>query len=224
MNTTTTRNYPLIFIRSVTWALMVLAAGISASHIIAAWEMIGLPAPYSYTTPLFIDLIAVAGKLSMLPRFDRYPAFQRSGRKMLMAMGGLSLAANIGAGSTWGERGYGLLIVGAFLFLENHLTKAAGRVREIPVVETVDPTVAERRKAAAAKAAATRRANAEKAAQDEAEAIVAAEAKRIARNTAARQRAAAKKLAELAPSSPGHPAVILSPADKAVLAQHMAKR
>jgi hypothetical protein len=134
---TTTRNYPLIFIRSVTWALMLLAAGISASHIIHAWEMLQLPAPYSYTTPLFIDLIAIAGKLSMLPRFDRYPAFQRSGRRMLMVMGGLSLAANIGAGSTWGERGYGLLIVGGFLFLENHLTKAAGKVKETPVAETV---------------------------------------------------------------------------------------
>lgn len=224
MNTTTTRNVPLIFIRSVTWALMVLAAGISASHIIAAWEMLGLAAPYSWTTPLFIDLVAIAGKLSMLPRFDRYPAFQRSGRKMLMAMGALSLAANIGAGSTWGERGYGLLIVGAFMFLENHLTKAAGKVKEAPVVETVDPAVAERRKAAAAKGAETRKANAAKAAQDEADAIVAAEAKRIARNAAARARAAAKRLEEAAPSSPGHPAVILSAADKEALAHLAAKR
>lgn len=229
MNTTATRNYPLIFIRTVVWALMLLAAYVSASHIMHTSEMLGLSGWYVYTTPLFIDLIAVAGKLSMMARFNEYPAFQRSGKWMLMLGGVLSLSANIAAGSNWGERGYGILVVGGFMLLENHATKAAGKA----TVEQVDPAEAARQQAiaeaeaqqaaeeaaeaarrseSAKKAAATRKENAEREAKEKAD-----------RLEARRQRAALRKLEELAPTSPGHPATILSAADKAVLAEHMAR-
>lgn len=130
------RNYPLIFIRIAVWVLMILAAFISASHIVHVFEGIGLTRPYSLTAPLFIDVVAIAGKLSMLPRFDRWPHFQRSGKYMLMTMGAASLAANIGAGTNWGERLYGLLIVGGFMLLENHATKA-GKSSELIEAEPV---------------------------------------------------------------------------------------
>lgn len=63
-----------------------------------------------------------------------------------------------------------------------------------------------------AKAQATRAANKAK-----------AEAEAEARREARRAREQAKKLAEIVPTSPGHPAVILSAADKEALA-HLAKR
>lgn len=204
-----TRNYPLIFIRSVTWILMLMAAFISASHIVHVSQTLGLHGWYAYTTPGFIDVIAIAGKLSMLSRFDAYPAFQRSGRWMLIAGGTLSLAANIGAGANWGERGYGVLIVGGFLLLENHLTKAAGKVKESPAAElVVDPAAAERRKAGAVKAVETKaRRKAER------EAAAAAAAAKVEQRKADRRAAAAVKRAM--PVSP-------APAPGAVSGLHIA--
>lgn len=81
-------------------------------------------------------------------------------------------------------------------------------------VETaeVDEALIARRKESAAKGQATRR-----------ERKAAAEAKAEARRAARRERAAAKKLAELAPTSPGHPATVLSASDKAVLAEYMTR-
>lgn len=76
----------------------------------------------------------------------------------------------------------------------------------------VDEAAIARRKAAAAKGAATRR-------ERKAEADARAAEQREAR----RARAAAKRLEQVAPSSPGLPAVILSAADKEALAQLMVK-
>ena len=74
----------------------------------------------------------------------------------------------------------------------------------------VDEELAAKRREAALKGAETRR-----------EREAAREAKAEAQRQARRERAAAKKLEELAPTSPGHPAVILSASDKAVLAEYM---
>lgn len=84
-----------------------------------------------------------------------------------------------------------------------------------PAVEAneVDEQAKARRSEIARKAAAKRRENAAKLAADKA-----------AKLEARRERAAAKKLAELAPTSPGHPAVMLSAADKEALAHLAAKR
>lgn len=77
----------------------------------------------------------------------------------------------------------------------------------------VDEAEIARRKEIAAKGQATRR-----------ERKAAAEAKAEAQRAARRERAAAKRLEEIAPASPGHPAIILSAADKEALAQLGAKR
>jgi len=84
-----------------------------------------------------------------------------------------------------------------------------------PAVETVEVDVQAkaRRSEIAQRAAQTRRDNAAKLAADKAAKL---EARRV--------RAAAKKLEELAPTSPGHPAVILSAADREALAHLAAKR
>lgn len=230
MNTSSTRrDTALIVIRIVVWFFLVGAALISFSHIVHVSQMLGLGWE-SWTVPAFVDGIAIVGKVSMLPRFSK--AFRSSGFKLLMFGGVLSLAANVAAGSNWGERAFGVLVVAGFMILESHATKAD---RTAVAEADVDPAVSARRQAAAAKAAQTRKDNAAKAAQDaadaaakqaqeEAAAIAAAEEKRLARNAAARARRAAKLLEEVAPSSPGHPAIILSAADKEALAHLAAKR
>lgn len=83
-----------------------------------------------------------------------------------------------------------------------------------PVTEPViDAALAAKRSESAKKAAATRK---EREAAEAAERAAKAEQRRLNRE--------AKKLERLAPSSPGHPAVLLSAADNAVLAAHMPRR
>jgi hypothetical protein len=63
---------------------------------------------------------------------ERFPdAFRRSGRKLLMLGGTLSLAANVYAGHNAGQRGFGVLVVGGFMLLEHHAGKAASAVSEL---------------------------------------------------------------------------------------------
>lgn len=210
MNTTTRRDTALTVIRIVVWFFLIGAALISFSHIVHVSQMLGLGWE-SWTVPAFVDGIAIVGKVSMLPRFSA--AFRKSGFRLLMFGGVLSLAANVAAGSNWGERAFGVLVVAGFMILESHATKADRTAVVKTTTETVDPAVVERRKAAAAKGVQTR-------AQRKAEADAKAEEKRAAR----RERAALRRLEEAAPVSPTGPAMVLSAADKAVLAQHMAKR
>lgn len=149
------RDRALLTIQIVVWIFMIGAAAISFTHIVHVSQMIGLGWE-SWTAPFLIDGIAVVGKVSMLPRFS--PLFRRSGFRLLMLGGLLSLAANVAAGSNWGERGFGVLVVAGFMMLESHATKAT---RTVAVVEqstkrTLDPQVAASR---AAKAKATRERN-----------------------------------------------------------------
>ncbi len=132
-----TKNSALTAIRIVVWVFLVAAAGISTTHIIESGMRLGLGWE-SYTLPMFVDGVAVVGKLSMLPRFSR--AFRRSGFRLLMAGGTLSLAANIYAGHNLGQRAFGVVVVGGFMLLESHVTKAATvKVPVEPVNAPVSP-------------------------------------------------------------------------------------
>jgi len=151
-----TRNNALAVIRVVVWIFMIGAAVISTRHIVHVSQWLGLGWE-SYTVPAFVDGIAIVGKISMLPRFS--PAFRRSGFRLLMFGGLLSLAANVTAGHTWGARGFGVLVVAGFMILESHATKAdRTAIAPAPVVE-VNEELKAKRHAAAVKGAATRKAN-----------------------------------------------------------------
>ncbi len=232
MNTTTKapRDRAMLAIQIVIWAFLIGAAWISFTHIVEACHMLGLN-EQSYAAPFFVDGIAIVGKISMLPRFTK--AFRDSGFKLLMFGGVLSLACNVGAGSNWGERAFGVLIVAGFMVLENHATKAGKQA----VAETVDPAEAARAQALAEAEAQQAAADAVKRAErrerdrerraakrDElrAEAKL-AEQKREERRLRDAERRAARRLAEIAPESPIGPAVILSADDKAVLAEYMTR-
>ncbi|MES2211018.1 MAG: hypothetical protein V4515_12700 [Chloroflexota bacterium] len=128
-------NKALTAIRAVVWIFMIGAAAISARHIVHVSQMLGLGWE-SYTVPAFIDGIAIVGKVSMLVDFSH--PFRKSGFRLLMFGGTLSLAANVFAGSNWGQRGFGVLIVAGFMILESHATKADRTAIAEPEVEPVE--------------------------------------------------------------------------------------
>lgn len=157
-----TKNNMLTVIRMVVWAFLAATAVISSTHIVDSGLRLGLGWE-SWTLPMFIDGIALVGKLSMLPRFS--PAFRKSGFRLLMVGGVLSLAANIYAGHNLGQRVFGVIVVVGFMLLESHAAKAdRTAIAEAPA-PTVDDALAAKRSAAARKGAATRAANKAKAAR-----------------------------------------------------------
>jgi len=148
----------MYLISTVVWLLLLLAAAVSATHIVESARKLGLHDWQAYTAPALIDLVAIVGKLSMASGFA--PGFQRSGFRLLMVGGTLSLACNVYAGSNLGERLFGVLVVGAFMLLEHHATK--GGRSAVVTTQVVDDAVRAKRSEAARKAAETRKRNAAK--------------------------------------------------------------
>jgi hypothetical protein len=150
-------NKRLKVISVVVWLLLLLAAAVSATHIVETARKLGLHDWQAFTTPALIDLVAIVGKLSMAPVFNG--TFRRSGFRLLMVGATLSLACNVYAGDNVGERAFGVLVVGAFMLLEHHATKGGRAAMAEP---TVDEATKAKRTAAARKAAETRKRNAAK--------------------------------------------------------------
>lgn len=156
-------NKRLTVIGFVVWALLVLAAGISASHIVESAHKLGLRDWQAFTAPALIDLVAIMGKISMAACFT--PEFRRSGFRLLMTGGTLSLACNVYAGDNLGERAFGVLVVGAFMLLEHHAAKAGRTAMAERPTRKLDPATAAERAAKAATTKATRKAEREAAAE-----------------------------------------------------------
>lgn len=149
------------------WALLVLAAAVSFTHIVEAAHKLGLHDWQAFTAPALIDFVAIVGKLSMHASF--LPPFQRSGFRLLMAGGVVSLACNVYAGDNLGEMAFGVLVVVAFMLLEHHATKA-GKTAIVPVQPAsrkLDPEMAASRAKKAAATKAIRKAEREAAAEAE---------------------------------------------------------
>jgi hypothetical protein len=142
----------------VVWGLLLLAAVVSATHIVETAHKLGLHDWQAFTAPALIDIVAVVGKLSMATCFT--PTFRRSGFRLLMAGGVLSLACNVYAGDNLGERAFGVLVVGAFMLLEHHATKAGRESIVPPAISEVSDELRAKRSAAGRKAAETKRRNA----------------------------------------------------------------
>jgi hypothetical protein len=146
----------MTLISAVVWLLLLLAAAVSATHIVGTAHKLGLHDWQAYTTPALIDLVAIVGKLSMAQCFSS--AFRRSGFRLLMVGATLSLTCNVYAGENLGERAFGVIVVGAFMLLEHHATKG-GRQAVIATESEVDEATKAKRSAAARKAAQTRARN-----------------------------------------------------------------
>lgn len=155
---TSTKRMALISV--VVWLLLLLAASVSATHIVETARKLGLHDWQAYTTPALIDLVAIVGKLSMAQCFS--PVFRRSGFRLLMVGASLSLACNIYAGDNLGEQAFGVLVVASFMLLEHHATKG-GRQAVVETPLEVDDALKAKRSASARKAAETRKRNLAKA-------------------------------------------------------------
>jgi hypothetical protein len=138
MSSITKRDVPLLWIQTIVWIFMLAAAAFSTMHIVETGHALGLGWE-SYFAPMFVDGIAIVGKLSMLPRWTK--KFRRSGFVLLMIGGLLSLSANIYAGDSLGSRGFGVLVVAGFMLLESHLTKANRDDAIAPPAPEVTPKV-----------------------------------------------------------------------------------
>lgn len=124
---------------------------ISFTHIIEASHKLGLIGWQSWTTPFAIDGIAVIG---MIMRSEAFSTDTRKiGFRVQIVAGLLSLACNVFAGNTLGERIYGVMIVVLFVLSEWLSDRIEGR--EVDQAREL----AAKRSAAATKAASTRKAN-----------------------------------------------------------------
>jgi hypothetical protein len=115
------RDGALTAINVVVYVFLAASAAISFTHIVESGYKLGVGSQ-SWLIPIFVDGIAMVGKISMLPRFSE--EFRKSGRRLFLIGGVLSLAANMYAGGNDGQRGFGALVVAGFLLLEHHATKA----------------------------------------------------------------------------------------------------
>ena len=141
------KNLTYVLVRLVTRIYMVGALAVSFSHIIEASHKLGLFGWQAITVPFAIDGLALLG---MIGRSDRFAETTRAtGFKLQIGAGLVSLAANVYAGRTIGEQLYGVMIVALFVIVEWY----AGKLAPAPSARSV----------AAAKGAATRKANATKA-------------------------------------------------------------
>lgn len=176
------RNWRYILVMLVVRGLyMPGALAISFDHIVTAGHMLGLTGWQAYTTPAFLDGFALIGMLMRARTFTT--DVRRFGLWLQCGAGVGSLAANVTAGSTAGERIYGALVVAGLVVAELAGERLhAGRAPKPGARAAVD------RSAAARKAAATRAAN--KAKNVEAAALraeqraAAAEGRRLAREVA----------------------------------------
>lgn len=176
-------------INAVVWVLLMLAGSLSASHIITTADKLGVHGWQRYCAPALIDVVAIVGKLSQ--HVDFMEPFRRSGLRLLMAGGIVSLFCNVYAGQNIGEKAFGVLVVGAFMMLESHAAKGGQRAVVVKTRRKLAPEIAAAR---AAKARATREANKQAA-------TLAAEAEMLANMTPQQRGALTRQRKSAAPVS-----------------------
>lgn len=146
----TPTNWLYLIVLAIVRLYMLGALTISFGHIITASGLLHLYGWQAYTVPFAVDGFAVLGMIGRSSRFEI--TTQRTGLRLQGGAGLVSLAANVYAGHTIGERIYGALIVAAFIAAEWY----AGKLRPAPAAKQAGQTWTEERKA---KAKATRAAN-----------------------------------------------------------------
>ena len=110
-----THNWTYITVKTIVTLFMAGAASISFMHIIDVSHTLGLGWE-AWTVPFLVDGFAVLGLIGRSHRFAE--STRRAGLKITAAMGLLSLTCNVMAGDNLGQRLYGVLVVGVFVFAE----------------------------------------------------------------------------------------------------------
>ena len=168
-------------------AIMIYALFVSRDHITFVAHWLGIPGWQAETAFILVDLPALVGKVMQLPVFAA--STRKAGREMTYMSGSISLVCNVAAGlimHSYGAAGWGVFVVGMFLYMESRLTK-------------IKPAVAVTR---AKNAAATT--------------IARTTSKSTGTGWSPARRAAheARKAAAVAPVSPGAPSVATLPMDE----------
>ncbi len=181
MTPTTTRptNWTYLAVAGIVRLYMIGTLAVSFGHIITAAHLLQLDGWQALTVPFAVDGFAVLGMIGRSRRFAA--STQRTGLRLQLVAGAASLACNIYAGHTIGQRIYGALIVIAFVVAEWYAGKLRPAATPAPA-PTPEQLAHAKRSAAATKAAATRRAH-----KDDAERKAAARRERAAARRNARQ-------------------------------------
>lgn len=149
------QNRTYLAAKTITVSIAILAVIISYTHIVHAFNLLGLTDWQAYAAPLFIDGFALLGLLAQGRSFA--PDTRKLGRWFQVVATIVSLAANIGAGHSIGGRIFGGMVVAGYLAAE----MLANRMRPVEAAKAEDAKA--KRSAAAKKAAATRKVNSQKA-------------------------------------------------------------
>lgn len=156
------RNWTLIGATAIVYVYLISTLALSAGNIVGAAAALGASQLHAYAAPMFVDGLALMGKLLSAPRLGE--ACNRYGFRLMVVGGLLSFTANVFHGHTAGDRIVGGLLVFGFVLVEHGATllgRVAAARREAR--NAPDPARSE----AAQRAAATRKANAERAAAAE---------------------------------------------------------
>ncbi len=108
----------------VSGLIMLYALFVSADHIGHVAHLIGLRGYEAFTLFVLIDIPAVVGKVLRLKYFAA--STRRTGLRLMIGSGILSLACNVSSGwfgGGFGPASYGAFVVGMFLVMENVVTK-----------------------------------------------------------------------------------------------------
>lgn len=166
------RNYRYIATLAIVRGYLLGALVISFNHIVDLSGSLGLTGWQQQISPLAIDGFAVLGMIARSHTFAE--STRRIGMWTQIVAGALSLLANIAAGHNAGERIFGALVVGAYVFSEwfgDRMRPATddSKAAELAAQQAADAkaaadaaaqAAAAKRSKAAKKAAATRKRNA----------------------------------------------------------------
>lgn len=141
-------------VKSLVLLMLIGAGAMSFQHIVHLGSNLGL-GWQAWVAPFVIDGFAILGALGRGKEFDA--ATRRMGLQIMVAAGTVSLAANVGVGTNWGQRIWGVIVVAAAIVAEAYASKLT-KAPEV-VAAAADDAMTAKRREAALKGAETKRKN-----------------------------------------------------------------
>jgi hypothetical protein len=119
-----------IVTKSIVRSFMLASAFFSFKHILFTGRVhLGLDLLEYWALPFMIDGMAIIG---LIWRGEKYSTFTRKlGFWTQLTAGSLSLAANVAAGHSKGQQGFGVFVIALFLFTEWAQGKVESRAAEL---------------------------------------------------------------------------------------------
>lgn len=116
--------------KTIVRAFMVVAAAFSFKHILYTGEHhLQLDTAEYWALPFLVDGLAILG---LIWRGEKYSTFtRRMGFWTQLTAGSLSLAANVAAGRSMGQKAFGIFVVALFLFTEWASGRVESRAAEV---------------------------------------------------------------------------------------------